>query len=278
MNQRIKHGPFWTGLFSVISLAWLFPLALVLINSFKKKVYISADTFSLPTGKEFAGLFNYKYGIEKTNFIASFGWSLVITVGTVLLILLCTSMCAWWIVRVNNVASKIIYVLFLLDMIVPFQMVMFPLSKMADMLSLNTPWGVCLVYLGFGAGLPVFIFTGTIKSIPQEIEESAMIDGAGAVRTFFTIVVPMMRSSIITVAILQTMWIWNDYLLPYLTLDLQRFKTIPIVIQYLRGGYGSIDMGALMACLVLAIIPIVIFFALCQKYIIQGITAGAVKG
>lgn len=157
-------------------------------------------------------------------------------------------------------------------------MVMFPLSKMADMLGLNTPWGVCLVYLGFGAGLPVFIFTGTIKSIPQEIEESAMIDGAGAVRTFFTIVVPMMRSSIITVAILQTMWIWNDYLLPYLTLDLQRFKTIPIVIQYLRGGYGSIDMGALMACLVLAIIPIVIFFALCQKYIIQGITAGAVKG
>ena len=216
MNQRIKHGPFWTGLFSVISLAWLFPLALVLINSFKKKVYISADTFSLPTGKEFAGLFNYKDGIEKTNFIASFGWSLVITVGAVLLILLCTSMCAWWIVRVNNVASKIIYVLFLLNMIVPFQMVMFPLSKMADMLGLNTPWGVCLVYLGFGAGLPVFIFTGTIKSIPQEIEESAMIDGAGAVRTFFTIVVPMMRSSIITVAILQTMWIWNDSLLPYL--------------------------------------------------------------
>lgn len=163
MNQRIKHGPFWTGLFSVISLAWLFPLALVLINSFKKKVYISADTFSLPTGKEFAGLFNYKDGIEKTNFIASFGWSLVITVGAVLLILLCTSMCAWWIVRVNNVASKIIYVLFLLNMIVPFQMVMFPLSKMADMLGLNTPWGVCLVYLGFGAGLPVFIFTGTIK-------------------------------------------------------------------------------------------------------------------
>jgi raffinose/stachyose/melibiose transport system permease protein len=224
------------------------------------------------------GTLKDKDGIEKTNFIASFGWSLVITVGAVLLILLCTSMCAWWIVRVNNVASKIIYVLFLLNMIVPFQMVMFPLSKMADMLGLNTPWGVCLVYLGFGAGLPVFIFTGTIKSIPQEIEESAMIDGAGAVRTFFTIVVPMMRSSIITVAILQTMWIWNDYLLPYLTLDLQRFKTIPIVIQYLRGGYGSIDMGALMACLVLAIIPIVIFFALCQKYIIQGITAGAVKG
>ena len=195
-----------------------------------------------------------------------------------LFIILCTSMCAWYICRVKNAATNTIYYLCLFSMIVPFQMVMFPLSKMADMLGLNTPWGVCLVYLGFGAGLPVFIFTGTIKSIPQEIEESAMIDGAGAVRTFFTIVVPMMRSSIITVAILQTMWIWNDYLLPYLTLDLQRFKTIPIVIQYLRGGYGSIDMGALMACLVLAIIPIVIFFALCQKYIIQGITAGAVKG
>ena len=163
-------------------------------------------------------------------------------------------------------------------MIVPFQMVMFPLSKMADMLGLNTPWGVCLVYLGFGAGLPVFIFTGTIKSIPQEIEASAMIDGAGAVRTFFTIVVPMMRSSIITVAILQTMWIWNDFLLPYLTLDLRKYKTISIAVQYLKGGYGSVDMGAMMACLVLAIVPIIIFYLLCQKHIIAGVTAGAVKG
>ncbi|NMM94043.1 carbohydrate ABC transporter permease [Bifidobacterium oedipodis] len=278
MSEKIKHGPFWTAFFAIVSLAWIFPLALVLINSFKKKIYISTDTFSLPTGKEFAGLFNYTDGIEKTDFIQSFGWSLLITIGAVLVILLCTSMCAWWIVRVNNWVAKTIYLLFLLNMIVPFQMVMFPLSKMADMLSLNTPWGLCLVYLGFGAGLPVFIFTGVIKSIPQEIEEAAMIDGASTMRTYFTIVVPMMRSSIISVAILQTMWIWNDYLLPYLTLDMQRFKTIPIAIQYLRGGYGSVDMGALMACLVLAIIPIVIFFAFCQKYIIQGITAGAVKG
>ena len=201
-----------------------------------------------------------------------------ITVGAVALILLCCSMCAWWIVRVNNWVAKLLYTLFLFNMIVPFQMVMFTLSKLADMLGLNTPWGLWIVYLGFGAGLAVFIFTGVVKGIPQELEESAMIDGASVPRIFFNIVVPIMRPSIISVAILETMWIWNDYLLPYLTLDLQRFKTIPIAIQYLRGGYGTIDMGALMACLVLAIIPIVIFFALCQKYIIQGITAGAVKG
>ena len=277
MNQRIKHGPFWTGLFSVISLAWLFPLALVLINSFKKKVYISADTFSLPTGKEFAGLFNYKDGIEKTNFIASFGWSLVITVGAVLLILLCTSMCAWWIVRVNNVASKIIYVLFLLNMIVPFQMVMFPLSKMADMLGLNTPWGVCLVYLGFGAGLPVFIFTGTIKSIPQEIEESAMIDGAGAVRTFFTIVVPMMRSSIITVAILQTMWIWNDYLLPLMVLGAGgSVQTLPLAVSAFAGAFLK-QWDLVLTSALLAMIPIIVLFIFSQKYIIKGMVEGSIK-
>ena len=278
MNQRIKHGPFWTGLFSVISLAWLFPLALVLINSFKKKVYISADTFSLPTGKEFAGLFNYKDGIEKTNFIASFGWSLVITVGAVLLILLCTSMCAWWIVRTNNWAARLLYTLFLFNMIVPFQMVMFTLSKLADMMGLNTPWGLWIVYLGFGAGLAVFIFTGVVKGIPSELEESAMIDGASVPRIFFQIVLPIMRPSLISVAILQTMWIWNDFLLPYLTLDMRRFKTMSIAIQYLKGGYGSVDMGAMMACLVVAIVPIIIFYLCCQKYIIKGVMAGAVKG
>ena len=278
MNQRIKHGPFWTGLFSVISLAWLFPLALVLINSFKKKVYISADTFSLPTGKEFAGLFNYKDGIEKTNFIASFGWSLVITVGAVLLILLCTSMCAWWIVRTNNWAARLLYTLFLFNMIVPFQMVMFTLSKLADMMGLNTPWGLWIVYLGFGAGLAVFIFTGVIKGIPQELEESAMIDGASVPRIFFQIVVPIMKPSIVSVAILEAMWIWNDYLLPYLTLDLGKYKTISVAVQYLKGGYGSVDMGAMMACLVMAIIPIIIFYLICQKYIVKGVMAGAVKG
>ena len=290
--RQAKHGWIWTLAFTVISILWIAPILVVLLNSFKRKAFIFRHPFTLGTEplsagwdkfihgveRAFCGWLNYSNGIRKTNFWNSFGISLFITVGSVALIIICCSMCAWYITRVHTKVTKTIYVLCLFSMIVPFQMVMFPLSKMADMLGLNTPWGVCLVYLGFGAGLPVFIFTGTIKSIPQEIEESAMIDGAGAVRTFFTIVVPMMRSSIITVAILQTMWIWNDYLLPYLTLDLQRFKTIPIVIQYLRGGYGSIDMGALMACLVLAIIPIVIFFALCQKYIIQGITAGAVKG
>lgn len=278
MNQKIKHGPFWTTLFAVISLAWIFPIILVLVNSFKKKVFISTDTFKLPTGKMNAGFSNYTDGIAKTSFFSSFLWSLIITLGTVAFILICTSMCAWWIVRVNTWFAKFIYVFFLLDMIVPFQMVMYPLSKLADMFNMNTPWGLWFIYLGFGAGLPVFIFTGVVKSIPQEVEEAAMIDGASTLRTFFTIVVPMMKPTIISVAILETMWVWNDYLLPYLTLDMQRFKTIPITIQYLRGGYGTVDMGAMMACLVLAIIPIMIFYVLCQKYIIGGIAAGAVKG
>ena len=278
MNTKMRHGTFWTILFTIVSVAWIFPIVLVLVNSFKKKSYISTETFSLPSDESFTGISNYTDGIEKTDFFESFGWSLVTTIGSVLVILLCTAMCAWWVVRVNTWFAKAIYLLFLLNMVVPFQMLMFPLSKLADMTGLNTPWGLWIIYLGFGAGMPVFIFTGVVKSIPQEIEEAAMIDGASTVRTFFTIVVPMMRSSIISVAILETMWIWNDYLLPYLTLDLQRFKTIPIAIQYLRGGYGTVDMGAMMACLILAIIPIVVFYALAQKYIIQGIAAGAVKG
>jgi raffinose/stachyose/melibiose transport system permease protein len=212
-------------------------------------------------------------------------------------------MCAWWIVRVNNWAAKLLYTLFLFNMIVPFQMVMFTLSKLADMLKLNTPWGLCIVYLGFGAGLAVFIFTGVvkgipqsleesamidglavfiftgvIKGIPQELEESAMIDGASVPRIFFQIVVPIMKPSIVSVAILQAMWIWNDYLLPYLTLDLGKYKTISVAIQYLKGGYGSVDMGAMMACLVMAIIPIIVFYLICQKHIVKGVMAGAVKG
>ncbi|MFT8592686.1 MAG: carbohydrate ABC transporter permease [Bifidobacterium sp.] len=278
MINKISHAKVWTIVFSILSIAWIFPIVLVLVNSFKQKAFISTSTFSIPNAKTSAGFENYVDGIQKTDFFMSFLWTFIITVGAVVIILLCTSMCAWWIVRVNNKFSVAIYLLFLLNMIVPFQMVMFPLSRLADLSGLNTPWGLWLVYLGFGAGLPVFIFTGVIKSIPDEIEEAAMIDGANTFRIFFTIVVPMMRSSIISIAILETMWIWNDYLLPYLTLDMQRFKTISIAIQYLRGGYGTVDMGAMMACLVLAIIPIVIFFAVCQKYIIQGIAAGAVKG
>lgn len=229
-------------------------------------------------GKAFVGLENYIRGIERTNLISSFGWTVVVTVGAVLLIIVCTSMCAWWIVRTNNWAARLLYTLFLFNMIVPFQMVMFTLSKLADMMGLNTPWGLWIVYLGFGAGLAVFIFTGVVKGIPSELEESAMIDGASVPRIFFQIVLPIMRPSLISVAILQTMWIWNDFLLPYLTLDMRRFKTMSIAIQYLKGGYGSVDMGAMMACLVVAIVPIIIFYLCCQKYIIKGVMAGAVKG
>lgn len=278
MSEKVKHPVLWTTLFTIISLAWIFPIVLVLINSFKQKAYISRNAFSIPTGKAFVGLENYTRGIKRTNLIESFGWTVVVTVGAVLLILFCTSMCAWWIVRVNNRTAKSLYLLFLFNMIVPFQMVMFTLSKIADMLGLNTPWGLWIVYLGFGAGLAVFIFTGVVKGIPQELEESAMIDGASVPRIFFQIVLPIMRPSVISVAILQAMWIWNDFLLPYLTLDMRRFKTMSIAIQYLKGGYGSVDMGAMMGCLVLAIIPIIAFYLVCQKYIIKGVMAGAVKG
>ena len=278
MSEKVKHPVLWATLFTIISLAWVFPIVLVVINSFKQKAYISRNAFSIPTGKAFVGLQNYTRGIKRTNLIESFGWTVVVTVGAVLLILLCTSMCAWWIVRVNNRTAKSLYLLFLFNMIMPFQMVMFTLSKIADMLGLNTPWGLWIVYLGFGAGLAVFIFTGVIKGIPQELEESAMIDGASVPRIFFQITLPIMRPSVISVAILQAMWIWNDFLLPYLTLDMRRFKTMSIAIQYLKGGYGSVDMGAMMGCLVLAIIPIIIFYLVCQKYIIKGVMAGAVKG
>lgn len=277
-NKRMKHAPFWTILFTLLSLVWIFPIVLVLINSFKQKAYISRQPFSLPSGKAFVGLENYARGIERTNLVESFGWTLFITVGAVALILVCTSMCAWWIVRVNNLSAKLLYTMFLLNMIIPFQMVMFPLSKLADSLKLNTPWGMWILYLGFGAGLSVFMFTGVIKGLPSEIEEAAMIDGASVPRTFFTIVLPMMKPSIVSVAILQTMWIWNDFLLPYLTLDLRKYKTMSIAVQYLKGGYGSVDMGSMMACLVLAIVPIIIFYLFCQKHIIAGVTAGAVKG
>lgn len=278
LNQ-VKHSTFWTVFFTILSLAWIYPIFLVFYNSFKDKVYISSPhTFEPPTSKSWVGLENYTRGVERTNLIASFGWTVFITVGAVALILVCTSMCAWWIVRVNNRFAKLIYTLFLFNMIVPFQMVMYPLSKLANMLSLDTPWGLWIVYLGFGAGLSVFMFTGVIKGLPAEIEESAMIDGASVPKTFFGIVWPMMRPSMVSVAILQTMWIWNDYLLPYLILDMKKYKTLSIAVQYLKGGYGSVDMGAMMGCLVLAMLPIIIFYLVCQKYIIAGVTAGAVKG
>ncbi len=277
-KKKVKHGGLFTIIFSMISIVYMFPILLVLLNSFKKKAYISRKPFAIPTGKMYVGLENYVRGIKQANFFEGAKWSAVITVGSVFLIILCTSMCAWYIVRVKNVVTQAIYYLCLFAMIVPFQMEMFTLSKLANTLKLNTPWGLWIIYLGFGAGLSVFIFTGFIKSIPVEIEEAAMIDGSNPLQTFFGVVLPILKPTCVTVAILQTMWIWNDYLLPYLVLDLKKYITIPIAVQYLKGGYGSVDMGAMMGVLVLAIIPIVIFYLFCQRYIIEGVAAGAVKG
>lgn len=278
MEKKVKHPKFWTVFFGLVSLAYIFPIVLVFINSFKKKAYISRKPFELPTGKAFVGIENYINGIEKTNFLEAFGWTLFITIASVAVIILCCSMCAWYIMRVRNGLTKGFYLLCLFSMVVPFQMVMFTLSKIVDMLQLNTPWGLIIVYLGYGAGLAVFIFSGFVKSIPLDIEEAAMIDGCTPVQTFFQIVLPIMKPTCVTVAILQAMWIWNDYLLPYLCLDLKKYKTISIAVQYLKGGYGSVDMGAMMGCLVLAILPIIVFYLFCQKYIIEGVVAGAVKG
>jgi raffinose/stachyose/melibiose transport system permease protein len=277
-RQKEKKNTGTTVFFSVLSLFWLYPIFLVVINSFKKKVYISKKPFAMPSGNMFAGVQNYLSGIEKTGFFQAFGWTLFITVSSVAVIILCTSMCAWYLGRVKNTVSAVIYYLCLFSMIVPFQMVMFPLSKIANMLKLYTPWGLIIVYLGFGAGLSVFMFSGFVKSIPLEIEEAAMIDGCNPVQAFFHVVFPIMKPTAITITILETMWIWNDYLLPYLVLDIKKYKTISIAVQYLRGGYGSIDMGAMMGVLVLAIIPIILFYLICQKYIIEGVVAGAVKG
>lgn len=276
--KKVKHGGVFTAIFSIISIGYIFPIMLVFINSFKKKAYISRKPFDIPNGKMYVGLENYVRGIKQANFFEGAKWSTFITVGSVFLIILCTSMCAWYIVRVKNALTKAIYYLCLFAMIVPFQMEMFTLSKLANSLGLNTPWGLWIIYLGFGAGLSVFMFTGFVKSIPIEIEEAAMIDGCNPLQTFFGVVFPVLKPTCVTVAILQTMWIWNDYLLPYLVLNLKKYITIPIAVQYLKGGYGSVDMGAMMGVLVLAIIPIIIFYLFCQRYIIEGVVAGAVKG
>ena len=276
--KKVKHGGVFTAIFSIISIGYIFPIMLVFINSFKKKAYISRKPFDIPNGKMYVGLENYVRGIKQANFFEGAKWSTVITVGSVFLIILCTSMCAWYIVRVKNALTKAIYYLCLFAMIVPFQMEMFTLSKLANSLGLNTPWGLWIIYLGFGAGLSVFMFTGFVKSIPIEIEEAAMIDGCNPLQTFFGVVLPVLKPTCVTVAILQTMWIWNYYLLPYLVLNLKKYITIPIAVQYLKGGYGSVDMGAMMGVLVLAIIPIIIFYLFCQRYIIEGVVAGAVKG
>lgn len=275
-NQSIRKTVMFVILIAV-AIAFLAPIFIVLLNSFKGKFYISDDPFSLPNSDTFAGIENYINGIEKTGFLPAFGWSIFITVLSVAAIVLFTSMTAWYIVRVKNKFTKALYYLFVFSMIVPFQMVMFTMTKTAGELNLDSPWGIVVIYLGFGAGLAVFMFTGFLKSVPIEVEEAAMIDGCTPIQTFFSVVFPIMKPTAITVAILNAMWIWNDYLLPYLLIG-SNYRTIPIAVQYLRGGYGSVDMGAMMAMLVLSIIPIVVFYLSSQKYIIKGIVAGAVKG
>lgn len=276
--RKAKHGWILTIIFTIISLLYVYPIVLVVINSFKKKAYISKDPFSLPTGNMFVGLDNYIRGIEQTDLIQAFGWSVFITVFSVAAIILFCSMCAWYISRVNTKVTRAIYILCLFAMVVPFQMEMYTLSKIANMLHMGNPWGIIVIYLGFGAGLSVFMFTGFMKSIPLEIEEAAMIDGCTPIQTYFRVVMPIAKPTCVTVAILQAMWIWNDYLLPSLVLDQRKYKTVPMAVQYLKGGYGSVDMGAMMGTLVLAIVPIIIFYLFCQKYIIEGVVAGAVKG
>ena len=290
--RRAKHGGLLTALFTVISVIWLMPLFLVLLNSFKKKAFIFRNPFSISANalsdgwdkfvegidRAWAGGLNYTNAIKMTNFFDAFGTSLFITVASVVVIIVCTSMCAWYITRVHTKTTKAIYTLCLFSMIVPFQMVMFTLSKFANMLNLSNPVGIIVVYLGFGAGLAVFMFTGFVKSISLEIEEAAMIDGCNPLQTFFMIIFPILKPTTVTVAILQAMWIWNDYLLPSLVLNINKYKTLPIAIQYLKQSHGQLDWGAMMAVLVLAIIPIVIFYMACQKYIIEGVLAGAVKG
>lgn len=276
--RKAKHGWALTLFFSILSVVYLLPIIIVLYNSFKSKVWINKKPFALPNEKSFVEFTNYIKGVEKTDFFSAFGISLFITVLSVLLICICTSMCAWYIARVNSVFSRTFYMLCAFSMIVPFQMVMFTLSKIANSLHCSNPFGIVFVYLGFGAGLAIFMFVGFVKSIPLEIEEAAMIDGCNPLQTFFGVVMPIMKPTMITVAILQAMWIWNDYLLPYLVLDQRKWKTIPIAVQYLKGGYGAVEMGQMMAMLVLAIIPIVIFYLACQKHIIEGVVAGAVKG
>lgn len=269
-----------TVVFSVISIFYVSPLFIVLMNSFKFKTDISDNPFAFPNAETFYGFQNYIKGMTFGNF--SF-WkvvltSLFITIGGVFLILLCTSMTAWYVTRVNSKICKIIYYFCVFSMVVPFQMVMYTLSKTADKLHLNSPVGILVVYLGFGAGLAIFMFSGFVKGIPIEVEEAASVDGAGPIRTYFGVVVPIMKPTIISVGILETMWIWNDYLLPYLIFSGTNYRTIPIHIQYLNGSYGQTDMGAIMALIIVSILPIIIFYFACQKYIIEGVVAGAVKG
>ncbi len=261
----------------LLAAAFIFPIFVVLINSFKTKFSINLSPFTLPDSTTFAGIENYINGLTDTDFLSAFGYSLFITVASVALIVVCTAMTAWYLVRIKNKFTSFLYLFFVFSMIIPFQMVMFTMSKTANTLGLDNPIGIVLIYLGFGSGLSVFMFTGFIKGVPKSIEEAATIDGCTPIKTFFLVVFPVLKPTAVTVAILNAMWIWNDYLLPYLVIG-SDYRTIPVAIQYLKGGYGSVDMGAMMAVLILAVIPVIIFYLFCQRYIIKGVAAGAVKG
>ena len=268
-----------TVVLSLLCLAWIYPVVMILMNSLKIESAISTNTvFQLPTAETFAGLTNFVNAIGSKGFVVAFLTSLLITLTSVAAILLCCSMCAWYITRVENAFTKLCYFLFVFSMVVPFQMLMFTLAATSDQLKLNTPWNIWVIYLGFGAGLAVFMFTGFMKSIPLEIEEAAMIDGCNPLQTFFMIVLPVLKPTMISVGILETMWVWNDYLLPYLVLDRKKYTTVPILIQYFKGSFGRVEMGPMMACIMLTVLPIIIVYLICQKYIIKGVVAGAVKG
>ena len=268
-----------TVLLSLVSLVWIYPIFNILIKSLKENRFITTSgVFELPSSESFSGIANYIESINGMDFLRSFWYSLIITVSSVCLIMLCCSMAAWYVVRVDNLFAKIFYYLCIFSMVVPFQMVMFTLANTADRLHLNTPYNICVIYLGFGAGLAVFMFSGFVRSIPLEIEEAAMIDGCNPLQIYFHIIIPILKPTIISTAILDTMWVWNDYLLPTLVLDIKKYRTIPMAIQYFRGSFGTVNMGAMMASIVIDIVPIIILYLICQKYIIEGVVAGAVKG
>ena len=279
--QRRRLGrTLLTVLFILISLAYVFPVLMVVVNSFKQNTFVKTDTFAFPTEGTFAGVDNFVKGMTFGGypFWKSVVFSVVITVLSTALILLFCSMAAWYIARVDSILCRVMYYLCVFSMVVPFQMVMFPLSKTADTLRLNTPWTIPIIYLGFGAGLAVFMFVGFVKSIPLDIEEAAAIDGCSPLRTYFNVVLPMLKPTLVSVGILELMWVWNDYLLPYLVLDMTEYRTLPIHIQYLKGSYGTVDLGATMALILMSIIPVIVFYLTCQKHIIKGVAAGAVKG
>ncbi len=280
LSAANRHKTILSVILAVVSIVYVLPVLAVVLNSFKQNTYVKTDTFALPTGEMSAGFSNFVKGMTFGNypFVNSVLYSVMITLLSTFLILLCTSMAAWYIERVNSLFCKAVYFLCVFSMVVPFQMVMFPLSKTADKLHLNTPWTIPIVYLGFGAGLAIFMFVGFVKAVPLEVEEAASIDGCGPVRIFFQVVVPMLKPTMISVGILEIMWVWNDYLLPVLVLDINKYRTIPIHIQYLKGSYGTVDLGATMALILMSIIPVIIFYLSCQKYIIKGVAAGAVKG